>query len=83
MENEYKGSDLEGNSLIFWLGPANDFCLPYGKFEALGVYFVGYIAFDGLTYALTEVSGPNYKIQVTAIENENYNFDATGYSYKK
>ncbi|SFH12495.1 hypothetical protein [Pedobacter insulae] len=79
VQKEYKGIDSEGKSITFWLGPSYDVCLAPGKFEALGIFFVGYIAVDGITYSLMEVSGPTYKVQVTGIENGSYNFNPAGY----
>lgn len=76
---EFVGKDDEGKPMTIWLGPAYDFCLPQGKFDALGFFNLGYIAVDGITYSLIEMSGSDYKAQITSIENGNYNFNTTGY----
>lgn len=78
-EVEYLGKDDEGKPITFWLGPAKDVCLPLGKFDALGFYNLGYIAVDGITYAVTEISGSGFKAKVTGIENGSYSFNPVGY----
>jgi len=70
-EYEYQGKDDEGKPLTFWLGPSYDFCLPIGKFDALGFFNLGYISVDGITYSVMEISNPDFKAQITAIENGN------------
>jgi hypothetical protein len=76
---EYQGKDDEGKVLVFWLGPSYDVCLPPGKFDALGFFNLGYIAVDGITYSVMEISGPGIKMKTTAIENGSYNFSPVGY----
>ncbi|SFH12512.1 hypothetical protein [Pedobacter insulae] len=76
---EYLGKDDEGNQLVFWLGPSYDFCLPPGKFDALGFFNLGYLAVDGITHTVMEISGPAIKFQITAIGNGSYNFNPAGY----
>ncbi|WP_313029292.1 hypothetical protein [Soonwooa sp.] len=76
---EYRGKDDEGKPLVFWLGPSYDVCLPPGKFDALGFFNLGYIAVDGIAYSVMEISGPDIKFRITAIENGSYSFNTAGY----
>lgn len=78
-ETEYTGKDDDGKTINFWITPANDVCLPEGKFDAWGFYNLGYISVDGMTYLVTEISGSGFQIKVTAISDGSYNFNPAGY----
>ena len=75
---EYVGNTPEGK-LTFWLVQSGNVCLPAGKFDALGFWNLGYIAFDGKTYLVTELSGSGFKVEVTNITDGTYNFNPVGY----
>ena len=76
---EYVGKDDEGAALTFWLGPAGNVCLPQGKFDAWGFWNLGYIAVDGKTYLVAEISGSGFKVQVTGVSEGSYSFNPVGY----
>lgn len=76
---EYTGQTDEGK-LTFWLAPALGVCLPPGKFDAWGFFNLGYIAVDGVTYLVAEISAAGFTAQVTGLEEGNYQFNTSGYS---
>lgn len=78
-QTEYAGRDDEGKQLKFWLVPANDVCMPSGKFDMVSLYNIGYISVDGITYLITEISNPDFNIQVVNVEEGSYNFNPAGY----
>lgn len=79
LETEYAGPDDEGRMINFWITPSYDVCLPPGKFDAFGFYNLGYISVDGITYLVTEISGPEFQIKLTGISEGSYNFNSSGY----
>lgn len=79
METEYVGVDDEGNALTIWMVPLTDICLPEGKFGATGFYNVGYIAVEGKTHLITEMSVEGFMIKVLDITNDTYTFNPSGY----
>ncbi|MCD8539002.1 MAG: hypothetical protein LRY55_03990 [Leadbetterella sp.] len=78
-EEKYAGKDDEGTPITFWITPAEDVCLPYGKFDAWGFYNLGYISVDGVTYLVTEISGAEFEIRLTGISEGSYEFNTEGY----
>ena len=76
---EYVGKDDEGRTISVWLTPSRDVCLPKGKFDMVGFYNLGYFSVDGITYLITELSGPNFHLKVTGISDGSYSFNPAGY----
>lgn len=78
-EVEYSGQGEEG-PLSFWLTPARTVCLPAGQFDALGFFNLGHLAIDGVTYLVCEISGPDFQVRVTGVEEGSYQFNPAGYA---
>ncbi len=76
---EYLGKDADGKKMTLWLGPPGSVCYPKGKAIATGFYNLGYIVVDGITYLITEISGSNFNVKVTGIEEGTYSFNTSGY----
>lgn len=76
---EYIGKDGEGKTMKLWLGPSGNVCYPIGKTIVTGFFNLGYIVVDGITYLISEVSGSNFNVKVTGIEEGSYSFDPVGY----
>ncbi|MVO10171.1 hypothetical protein GOQ30_13445 [Flavobacterium sp. TP390] len=76
---EYIGKDAEGKKMVLWLGPGGNVCFANGKAIGAGFFNLGYLKIDGITYLITELSGSNFNVKVTEIEEGSYSFDTTGY----
>lgn len=79
VEAEHTGKDDEGKTIRFWIVPVKNVCLRKGKFDAFGFYNLGYISVDGITYLVTEISGPGFQMKITDISDGSYNFNPAGY----
>jgi hypothetical protein len=79
LEEEYEGKDAEGADMKFWLGMAPNVCLADNRNFYMGMYGIGYFKIEGMTYILTEVSIPGYKLKVTEIVDGSYSFNPVGY----
>ncbi|WP_111306869.1 hypothetical protein [Confluentibacter sediminis] len=77
---EYLGKDADGKKMVIWLGPSGNVCYPKGKAITIGFYNLGYIVVDGITYLITEISGSNFNVKVTGIEEGTYFFNTSGYT---
>ncbi len=80
---EYVGKDNEGRTINIWLTPSKDVCLPLGRFDAVGFYNLGYLAMDGITYLITEMSGPDFHLKLTSVTDATYQFNSAGYQTMK
>lgn len=76
---EYVGKDNEGRTISIWLTPSRDVCLPLGRFDAVGFYNLGYLSIDGITYLITEMSGPDFHLKLTSVTDASYQFNPAGY----
>ena len=79
-ELEYVGKDDQGSQINIWLVKSTDVCIPSDKFDIVGFYNLGYFSIDGETYLITELSGSNFQIKVTGLEDAEYSFDDSGYT---
>ncbi|MBL7707295.1 MAG: hypothetical protein JNM21_17245 [Taibaiella sp.] len=79
METEYTGMDDEGRTISFWMVAYPDVCLPPGKFDAYGFYNLGYVSVEGSTYLVTEITGADFQVKITAVSDGAYQFDPAGY----
>jgi hypothetical protein len=79
-QEEYEGFSEEGEVLKFWLGSTPEICLAPDQFAFMGMYGIGYIKIDGVTYLLTEASIPGYNMRVTKVEKGSYSFNPSGYT---
>ena len=79
-ELEYIGKDDNGSQINIWLVKSTDVCIPSDKFDIVGFYNLGYFSIDGETYLITELSGSNFQLKVTSLENAEYIFDTSGYT---
>ena len=77
-EVEYSGQGEEG-PITFWLAPAHTVCLPPGQFDAFGFFNLGHLAIDGVTYLVCEISGPDFQVRVTGVQEGSYQFNPAGY----
>lgn len=78
-EEEYEGKDEEGADLKFWLAATPNVCLQPNQFAFMGMYGIGYMKIDGITYLMTEASIPGYKMKITKLEKGSYSFNPNGY----
>lgn len=76
---EYLGKDADGKKMILWLGPGGNVCFANGIAIGAGFFNLGYLKIDGITYLVTELSGSNFHVKVTGIEEGSYSFDTSGY----
>lgn len=80
---EYVGKDDENRTIRIWLTPSRDVCLPLGRFDAVGFYNLGYLSLDGMTYLITEISGPDFHLKITSVTDASYQFNPAGYQAMK
>lgn len=76
---EYIGKDAEGKKMILWLASGGNVCYANGKAIGAGFFNLGYLKINGITYLITEVSGSNFYVKLTGIEEGAYSFDTSGY----